>query len=336
MPNYFYTDANGQKQGPISGTTIREFAKTGQITPTTTIESEDGKTFPASKVKGLEFFVTAQPTLETTNEVYGTAPPPPPSPIAAPTPFVSVPRPIPVSNTGKNKSLPKPALIVGIAVATVLLLLVVGGIEWSLMSGKSTSVEPQVKFTAAERAEVDKFVKEYGRGAVVHYLSMAGDRGDDEKLILKCLKYFVSKGADVNAKDGGDCSLDLAALYDMAGVAEFLVSKGADVNTKSTGITSPGCTPLHWASGNEVAEFLVSKGADVNAKADGGATPLHMAENVKVARFLVSKGADINIKDGFGRTPLDRKREWLDHDHTYTQKQKQDEAEIVEYLSSLQ
>ena len=50
MPNYFYTDASGQKQGPVSGSKIKELAKTGLIVPETTIEAKDGKTFLANKI----------------------------------------------------------------------------------------------------------------------------------------------------------------------------------------------------------------------------------------------------------------------------------------------
>jgi len=55
MPNYFYTDANGQKQGPYSSGQLKELAKTGRITPETVIETDDGKKAKAGKVQGLAF-----------------------------------------------------------------------------------------------------------------------------------------------------------------------------------------------------------------------------------------------------------------------------------------
>lgn len=77
MANYFYTDVSGNKQGPVSGSQIKEFAKTGQITPQTIVETEDGKTFSASKVRGL--------TFADVNEIYGLSSPP-----SSPVPSVAV------------------------------------------------------------------------------------------------------------------------------------------------------------------------------------------------------------------------------------------------------
>ena len=91
------------------------------------------------------------------------------------------------------------------------------------------------KLTPAEQAEVDKYVKDHGRNSLVSYLSNC--QNEDEKLVLKYVKYFVSQGADVNAKDWRRNSTPLhhAVMYDGDGieVVKFLVSKGADVNAKA-------------------------------------------------------------------------------------------------------
>ena len=55
MSNWFYYDNNGQKQGPVTGGQIKELAKAGTISPDTIIETEEGKSAPARKVKGLTF-----------------------------------------------------------------------------------------------------------------------------------------------------------------------------------------------------------------------------------------------------------------------------------------
>ncbi|MCL2005521.1 MAG: DUF4339 domain-containing protein, partial [Planctomycetaceae bacterium] len=60
MSNWFYYDSNGQKQGPYTSAQFKELAKQGVVTPDTMIETAEGKTAPARKVKGLTFTETAQ------------------------------------------------------------------------------------------------------------------------------------------------------------------------------------------------------------------------------------------------------------------------------------
>jgi len=170
--------------------------------------------------------------------------------------------------------------------------------------GTTASAKPPT-LTPAEQAEVDAFINRFGRDAIVRYLEIARkDRNTDESLVLKYLQYFVSQGANVNAKGGSDKTpLHLAVESGSVKIVEFLISNGADVNAKTGDFT-----PLHLAaqSGNlEIVKFLVSK-ADVNAKT-GDLTPLHLAAqsgNLEVVKFLVSQGADVNAKNYYGRTPL--------------------------------
>ena len=91
MANWYYFDNNGQKQGPYSGGQLKWLAKNGKITPETIVETEDGKTAPARKVKGLTFIA---PTPPTETEINGIAQPqaePKPSPRYAPSPFTLPP-----------------------------------------------------------------------------------------------------------------------------------------------------------------------------------------------------------------------------------------------------
>jgi len=109
---------------------------------------------------------------------------------------------------------------------------------------------------------------------------------------------------------------------------EYFVSQGADVNAKG----KHNWTPLHTVAGTghvDIIEFLIAQGADVNAKTDIGFTPLHWAaawnEDVEVAKFLVSKGADVNVQAKyvqFSGTPL----AWAT---------KNKNTAVVEYLSGL-
>jgi molecular chaperone GrpE (heat shock protein) len=53
MPNWFYYDDGGQKLGPITDKQLQELAVSGKVTRATKLETEDGKTGPAEKLKGL-------------------------------------------------------------------------------------------------------------------------------------------------------------------------------------------------------------------------------------------------------------------------------------------
>jgi len=57
---YFYTDANSQKQGPVTADSLILFAQQGTITPDTIVEDEKGKSVPAKQCKGLIFPETVQ------------------------------------------------------------------------------------------------------------------------------------------------------------------------------------------------------------------------------------------------------------------------------------
>jgi len=122
---------------------------------------------------------------------------------------------------------------------------------------------------------------------------------------VEVLKYLVSQGDEVNAKDYvGDTPLHRAAAGNtQVEVFQYLVSQGADVNAKD----NTGWTPLHYAATNsnvEVLKYLVSQGADVNAKANEGLTPLHRAKTISHVQYLISQGAEVKAKTDSGLTPL--------------------------------
>ena len=157
---------------------------------------------------------------------------------------------------------------------------------------------------------------------------------------LKKLNELLSKGADINAKDGNGNSVLLYAIkHNKVEAVNFLLSKGANLEAKDKSTRTPlmfaiieenaemvkfllskgakleakddtGWTPLIIAVGKQnrgIVEFLVSKGADVNAKTTSGITPLHVAahkNNQELVKFLRSKGADVHAKNATDKTPL--------------------------------
>jgi len=78
MANWFYYNEKGEKIS-VTGGQLKGLAKAGVITPETIIETEDGKTAPARKVKGLTFGEAIPPQSSL------------PTPPATPNPFSAAP-----------------------------------------------------------------------------------------------------------------------------------------------------------------------------------------------------------------------------------------------------
>ena len=173
--------------------------------------------------------------------------------------------------------------------------------------------------TPDEQEKADEFIKRDGKSRVMaefmrdyHNEQKKWEKIDkdiDKERVLEYLKYFVSQGADVNAKtyEHEATPLHWAVSIGDIEIVKFLVSKGADVHAKEL----YGLTPLFLAvlkSGNvEIAQFLVSKGASVNVKGEDDLTPLHWAvggRNVNAVKFFVSQGADVHAEDFYGVTPI--------------------------------
>lgn len=64
MPNWFYNDAAGTKQGPINDAQLRALCQSGIITPQTDLETEGGHRGKAGQVRGL-FSASAPPSYPT-------------------------------------------------------------------------------------------------------------------------------------------------------------------------------------------------------------------------------------------------------------------------------
>ena len=55
MPNFYYIDANGRKQGPVDKQRLQKLVDWGTITPTTPMETESGHQGMAGQIPGLDF-----------------------------------------------------------------------------------------------------------------------------------------------------------------------------------------------------------------------------------------------------------------------------------------
>ena len=298
MPNYFYTDASGQKQGPYSSGQLKELAKTGRITPETMIETEDGKKARAGKVQGLAFPETP-PTAE--------------KPVAAP---------------GKTSSPTSDGVVPGVLEAVTARIeankVRDADVHKKDIYGKTRlhkAVEANDTALAATliAAGGDVNGQDNDGKAPLHYAAQKNSVG---------FVTILAK-ANVNLKDNaGATPLHYAVAVKAVEFIDALGKVGINVNAKN----SAGLTPLHLASFfyyREVISTLVKAGADVNARDNEAMTPLHyatgalasgMSELLKadsvdslidaVAEIgvtisvLAAAGADVNAKSKEGVTPL--------------------------------
>jgi len=68
MANYFYTDANGTKQGPYNEQQLQSLAAQGQITQTTPLETDMGHRGTAGQIPGLFAPASVPPFAQETSQ----------------------------------------------------------------------------------------------------------------------------------------------------------------------------------------------------------------------------------------------------------------------------
>jgi len=68
MPNWFYLDANGQQQGPVSDSQLKTLATQGIIQPDTPLATDTGKKGTAGQIRGLFPAAAAPATTPAEND----------------------------------------------------------------------------------------------------------------------------------------------------------------------------------------------------------------------------------------------------------------------------
>ena len=136
---------------------------------------------------------------------------------------------------------------------------------------------------------------------------------DVNDILLDVVKFLLTHGADVNARDDHfKSSLSLAEELYGGKVAAMLLKHGVDVNSQD----NYGKTPLHWLVesakysykdySNDVP-LLLEHGAEVNIRDKDNQTPLLLAmqgRQFKIARILIEHGADASVEDKNGKNLL--------------------------------
>ena len=134
------------------------------------------------------------------------------------------------------------------------------------------------------------------------------DKALDEGLVelalqgkVEDMRFFLDKGADVNAQDGwfGN-ALQAAASGGNIDAVRLLLDKGADVDAQ--GGEYGNALQAAISEGNiDAMRLLLDKGADVNAQGGRYGNPLQAAAcwwDIEPMQLLLDKGADVNAQGG--------------------------------------
>ena len=129
---------------------------------------------------------------------------------------------------------------------------------------------------------------------------------------IEILKYFISRGIDINQRLERQKSL-VTAIIDREGdraLIELLLSCGGKIDYCDHESNNLIHISLNEYNSNaKFIDFLIDKGADVNHVNKNGDTPIFRALSVSyhkpgVLETLIKNGADFEVKNAAGETPL--------------------------------
>eukprot|EP01121_Diplochlamys_sp_Union-15-3_P016054 TRINITY_DN5398_c0_g1_i1.p1 TRINITY_DN5398_c0_g1~~TRINITY_DN5398_c0_g1_i1.p1 ORF type:complete len:130 (-),score=38.62 TRINITY_DN5398_c0_g1_i1:122-511(-) len=120
-----------------------------------------------------------------------------------------------------------------------------GGFVWAIKTGDLKSVQSYIEKEGFKVNEPDSSVQKR------HPLHYAADMGQAD-----IIKYLLSKGAKIDAKDAFGITPLLAAVYEgHSSAVAILLEKGANRNAKGP----DGKTALEAAESDEIKKLLTSK-----------------------------------------------------------------------------
>jgi ankyrin repeat protein len=300
MAKWFYYNAKGEKI-EVTGGQLKGLAKTGMITPDTIVETEDGKTAPARRVKGLTFAELSAAAVPDNNT-------------QAESP----------NKAAEEKPSAKPP-----AKNVRLKLLVDVDLNFDEVINKIRA-DIEAKNDNLQLKTLHEAAKANNTGAIKRLLKVganveAKDNNGQTPLHVAAESFYSSSirrnavavllhaGAKIEAKDNkGYTPLHLAAANGCDMAVTTLLKAGANVEAKDNN----GFTPLHLAASGHsykstktAVASLLEAGADIEAKDNDGKTPLHRAVsgvsiNDDGIALLLEAGANVEAKDNIGHTPL--------------------------------